>query len=83
MSFQTFMAEWRKLNLHAEALAALSRGGSMYSDSRLLSFEERAAPAFYMAAFLVTYQIATLFDDLRELLAMQCIRAFFKRLLHL
>jgi undecaprenyl-diphosphatase len=52
-------------------------------ESRLLSFEKRAAPAFYMTAFFVTYQIATLFDDLRELLAMPCIKAFFKRLLHL
>ena len=51
--------------------------------SWLLSFEKRAAPAFYMAAFLVAYQIGTLFDDVRSLLTMGCIKAFFKHLLHL
>jgi undecaprenyl-diphosphatase len=51
--------------------------------SWLLSFEKRAGPAFYMVAFFVSYQIATLFDDLRELLAMPCLTAFFKRVLHL
>lgn len=50
--------------------------------SWILSFEKRAAPAFYLAAFFVTYQIATLFDDLRELLAMPCLKALLKRLLH-
>src|SRR6478736_5768702 len=51
--------------------------------SRLLSFERSAPPAFYMVAFLVTYQIATLFDDVRELFAMPCIQAVLKRVLHL
>jgi hypothetical protein len=36
-----------------------------------------------MLAFFVTYQIATLFDDVRVLLALPCLRAFIKRVLHL
>jgi undecaprenyl-diphosphatase len=46
--------------------------------SRLLSFEKRAAPAFYMAAFFVGYQIATLFNDLRQLLVLLTMQAFLK-----
>ncbi len=34
---------------------------------RVLSLEQNYRPAFYMVAFLATYQIATLFDDVREL----------------
>ena len=51
--------------------------------SRLLSFEKRVTPAFYMFAFFVTYQIATLFDEVRVLLALPCLRAFIGRVLHL
>jgi undecaprenyl-diphosphatase len=51
--------------------------------SRLLSFEKRVTPAFYMLAFFVTYQIATLFNDVRALLALPCLRAFVGRVLHL
>jgi hypothetical protein len=32
-----------------------------------LALEERFRPTFYMLAFLGTYQIASLFDDVREL----------------
>ena len=49
----------------------------------LLSFEKRVTPVFYMLAFFVTYQIATLFDDVRVLLALPCLRDFIKRVLHL
>lgn len=34
---------------------------------RLLVFEQTWRPTFYLLAFLVTYQIATLFDDVREI----------------
>jgi undecaprenyl-diphosphatase len=34
---------------------------------RTLTLERRYRPAFYMFAFLATYQVATLFDDVREL----------------
>ncbi len=34
---------------------------------RLLVCEERLRPTFYALAFVVTYQIATLFDDVRQL----------------
>jgi undecaprenyl-diphosphatase len=33
----------------------------------LLTFEQRRRAGFYLLAFLATYQIATLFDDVREL----------------
>ena len=35
--------------------------------SRVLELEANFRPSFYMFAFLVTYQIASLFDDVREL----------------
>jgi membrane-associated phospholipid phosphatase len=35
--------------------------------TRILAFEKDHAGWFYMAAFLVTFQVATLFDDLREI----------------
>jgi membrane-associated phospholipid phosphatase len=35
--------------------------------SRCLMLERSFRPAFYMVAFLATYQIASLFDDVREL----------------
>jgi membrane-associated phospholipid phosphatase len=35
--------------------------------ARVLAFAQDHAAWFYMTAFLVTYQIATLFDDLREI----------------
>jgi undecaprenyl-diphosphatase len=34
---------------------------------RVLALEDRFRPAFYMLAFLATYQVASLFDDVREL----------------
>jgi hypothetical protein len=34
---------------------------------RALALEQKYRAAFYMLAFLVTYQIASLFDDVREL----------------
>jgi hypothetical protein len=33
----------------------------------VLVFEQRQRPVFYMLAILTTYQIASLFDDLREI----------------
>ena len=38
-----------------------------YLAQRLLVFEQTWRPMFYLLAFLVTYQIATLFDDVREI----------------
>jgi len=38
-----------------------------YLARRLLVFEQTWRPMFYLLAFLVTYQIATLFDDVREI----------------
>jgi undecaprenyl-diphosphatase len=35
--------------------------------SRVLVFEQRQRPLFYMLAILATYQIASLFDDVREI----------------
>jgi hypothetical protein len=35
--------------------------------ARILGFEKHHAGWFYMTAFLVTYQVATLFDDLRQI----------------
>jgi undecaprenyl-diphosphatase len=35
--------------------------------ARVVAFEQSRRPWFYMLAFVFTYQIATLFDDLREL----------------
>jgi undecaprenyl-diphosphatase len=35
--------------------------------SRVLTFAQQRAAWFYLATFVVTYQIATLFDDLREI----------------
>ncbi len=34
---------------------------------RLVSLEQIGRPWFYMLAFLVTYQVATLFDDIRQI----------------
>ncbi len=34
---------------------------------RILDAERQAPPLFYMAAFFVSYGIATLFDDVRDL----------------
>jgi membrane-associated phospholipid phosphatase len=34
---------------------------------RILDFERRSAPAFYMLAFFISYGIATLFNDVRDL----------------
>jgi undecaprenyl-diphosphatase len=33
---------------------------------RMVAFERHAAPAFYMAAFFLSYQIATFFDEVRH-----------------
>jgi undecaprenyl-diphosphatase len=38
-----------------------------YLAQRLLVLERTWRPTFYLLAFLVTYQIATLFDDVREI----------------
>jgi undecaprenyl-diphosphatase len=38
-----------------------------YLAQRLLVLEQTWRPMFYLLAFLVTYQIATLFDDVREI----------------
>lgn len=35
--------------------------------SRIVAFEQSRRPWFYMLAFVFTYQIATLFDDVREI----------------
>ncbi len=35
--------------------------------ARVLAFAQQRAAWFYLATFVVTYQIATLFDDLREI----------------
>jgi undecaprenyl-diphosphatase len=35
--------------------------------ARAVAFEQTRRPWFYMLAFVITYQIATLFDDLREI----------------
>jgi undecaprenyl-diphosphatase len=40
---------------------------SAHLAQRLLVLERVRRPAFYLLAFLVTYQIATLFDDVREI----------------
>lgn len=43
----------------------VARGGRLVS--RVLAFERDRRPWFYMLAFVLTFQIATLFDDVREL----------------
>lgn len=44
---------------------------------QLLAFEERRRPLFYMASFAICYQVATLFDDVREM-----VRGMAKLLFH-
>jgi membrane-associated phospholipid phosphatase len=51
----------------AVLLVSVSRGRWCHSAaSRVLRKEQTAPALFYMFAFLVSYQIATLFDDVRE-----------------
>jgi undecaprenyl-diphosphatase len=51
----------------AVLLVSLSRGRWCFdAASRGLRKEQTAPALFYMFAFLVSYQIATLFDDIRE-----------------
>ena len=52
----------------AVLLVSLSRGRWCFdAASRVLRKEQTAPALFYMFAFLVSYQIATLFDDIREI----------------
>jgi undecaprenyl-diphosphatase len=44
---------------------------------RLLTFEEQRRPLFYMTGFAICYQVATLFDDVREM-----VRGMARLLLH-
>jgi membrane-associated phospholipid phosphatase len=52
------------------ALFAVSLAENRWCDHlgrRLLVLEQTRRPAFYMLMFVITYQIATLFDDVREI----------------
>jgi hypothetical protein len=52
---------------HGADLRLLQAAPVRHLAEHALVLEERFRPSFYMLAFLATYQIASLFDDEREL----------------